>query len=310
MGKGLAMLRRNHLGAMLACRWSVLRLLAFVLLLGSSSLAHAGTDFCSSYPLVGGFHVIDGNDPGLNPLTLPSSIGIDSNCYFKNFQVSAKWPQGLTSTLNFKDEGQAYLAIFENVYYSGNMACAVTDTKIWFVNNAQYDPNNSCQSLFIPVETVGKQTPGPSASVGVPFTYTLTVPVMFDPATGTYYFQPSLNTLSNATIYDDLTTTGASLTYVSNTAFLVNGATRTPIGPLTLGAAPATLSALGIPASDNTKHIVFSSDFNAALSNVTAGTQVEIQMTVVLDNVPANAAGTQFTNIAKWWFGRVIDGVA
>ena len=107
------MLLRDHLRAMVAGRWLVLRLLTFVLLLGGAHSAHAGTDFCSSYPLVGGFHVIDGNDPALNPLTLPSSIGIDSNCYFKNFQVSAKWPQGLTSTLNFKDEGQAFLAIFD-----------------------------------------------------------------------------------------------------------------------------------------------------------------------------------------------------
>ena len=143
----------------------------------------------------------------------------------------------------------------------------------------------------------------------MPFTYTLTVPVMYDPATGTYYFQPSPNTLSNATIYDDLTAIGASATYVSNTAFLVNGGTRTPIGPLTLGATPATMSSLGIPASDNTKHIVFSSDSNPALTNIAPGTQIEIQMTVVLDDVPANVAGTQFTNTAKWWFGRVIDGV-
>ena len=96
---------------------------------------------------------------------------------------------------------------------------------------------------------------------------------------------------------------------LSNTAFLVNGATRTPIGPLALGATATTLSTLGIPASDSTKHIVFSSDANAALTSIAPGTQIEIQMTVVLDNVPANAAGTQFTNTAKWWFGRVIDGV-
>lgn len=289
-------------------RWLVLRLLALVLALGGAHPAYAGTDFCSSYPLVGGFHVIDGNDPSLNTLTLPSSIGIDSNCYFKNFSRSAKWPQGLTSTLNFKSDG--FVAIFENVYYSGNMACSVTTTKIWFVNNAQYSANNSCQSLFIPVETIGKQTPGPTATVGVPFTYTLTVPVMYDPATNTYYFQPSVNTLSNATIYDDLTATGASMTYVSNTAFLLNGGARTPLGSLTLGATPGTLSALGIPASDNTKHIVFSSDLNPSLGNIPAGTQVEIQMTVVLDDVPSNVAGTSFTNTAKWWFGRFIDGVA
>ena len=132
---------------------------------------------------------------------------------------------------------------------------------------------------------------------------------MFDPATGTTFQTPSPNTLSNATIYDDLTAIGASATYVSNTAFLVNGGTRTPIGPLTLGASPATLSSLGIPASNNTKHIVFSSDANAALTSVAPGTQIEIQMTVVLDDVPANVAGTQFINTAKWWFGRVIDGV-
>ena len=299
---------RNHLSAMVGGRWLVLRLLAFVLLLGSTSLAHAASAFCSQYPLVNGFHVIDGNDTALNVLTLPSSIGIDASCYFKNFPISSKWPEGLTSTVNFKADG--FLAIFDNVYYSGNMACATTTTKIWFVNNAQYKPNNSCQDLFIPVEAIGKQTPGPTATIGVPFTYTLTIPVMYDPATNTTYLQPSVNTLSNATIYDDLTATGASLTYVSNTAFLVSGATRTPIGTLLLGANSTTLSTLGILASNNTKHIVFSSDFNQALSNIAPGTQIEIQMTVVADNVPTNVAGTQFTNTAKWWFGRVINGVA
>src|SRR5512139_4121733 len=99
MGKRVAMLWRDQLSAMLGGHWLPLRLLAFVLLLGGASLAHAGTDFCSGYPLnAAGFHVIDGNDPTLNVLTLPSSIGIDSNCYFKNFPISPKWPQGLTST--------------------------------------------------------------------------------------------------------------------------------------------------------------------------------------------------------------------
>ncbi|AMO23702.1 isopeptide-forming domain-containing fimbrial protein [Ramlibacter tataouinensis] len=286
--------------------WLVVRLLALMLLLGGASSAQAGADFCSGYPVVNGFHVIDGNDPALTPLTLPSSIGMDANCSFRNFPISAKWPQGLTSTLNFKSDG--YLAIFENLYFGGNMACATTTTRIWFVNNAIYNPNNSCQDLFIPVEAIQKKAPGPTATIGVPFTYTLTVPVMFDPATNTTYAQPSVNTLSNATIYDDLAAIGASATYVSNTAFLVNGGSRTAIGPLALGASPATLSSLGIPASDNTKHIVFSSDANPALTSVAPGTQIEIQMTVVLDDVPSNVAGTQFTNTAKWWFGRVISG--
>lgn len=293
----------------------LLRLLALVLLLGGGSVAHAGTAFCRDYPVVNGFYVIDGNDPALTPATLPSSISIDSTdqfrCYIKNFPISAKWPQGLTSTINFAN-GTTGLVIFENVYYSGNMACSNTQVKIWFANGAYYAPgnNNACQELFIPIEAVRKQTPGPAATIGVPFTYTITVPVMYDPATGTYLFQPSVNALSNATIYDDLTAIGASATYVGNTAFLVNGGTRTPIGPLTLGATPATMSSLGIPASDNTRHIVFSSDFNPTLTNIAPGTQIEVQMTVVLDNVPANVAGTQFTNTARWWFGRVIDGVS
>lgn len=292
-----------------------LRLLALLLLLGGASVAQAGTAFCRDYPIVNGFYVIDGNDPAITTATLPSSISVDSTdqyrCYIKNFPISAKWPQGLTSTINFAN-GTTGLVIFENVYYSGNMACSNTQVKIWFANGAYYAPgnNNACQQLFIPIEAVRKQVPGPTATIGVPFTYTITVPVMYDPATDTTYLQPSPNTLSNATVYDDLTALGASATYVGNTAFLVSGGTRTPLGSLALGATPATLSSLGIPASDNSRHIVFSSDFNAALTNIAAATQIEIQVTVVLDNVPANVAGTQFVNTAKWWFGRVIDGVA
>jgi len=40
-----------------------------------------------------------------------------------------------------------------------------------------------------------------------------------------------------------------------------------------------------------------------------AGEQLEIEVTVVLENTPANMPGTVFTNTAKWSFGRLIDGV-
>lgn len=302
-------------GALRAARGLLLRLLALIVLLCGASAAQAGTAFCRDFPLVNGYYVIDGNDPALTPANLPSSISIDAvdqfSCYIRNFPVSAKWPQGLTSTINFAN-GTTGLVIFENVYYSGNMACSNTQVKIWFANGAYYSPgnNNSCQDLFIPIEAVQKRSSASTATIGVPFTYTITVPVMFDPATNTYFSTPSVNTLSNATIYDDLSAIGASATYVGNTAFLVNGATRTPIGALTLGATPATMSSLGIPTSDTTRHIVFSSDFNPSLTNIAAGTQIEIQMSVVLDDVPANVAGTQFSNTGRWWFGRVIDGVA
>lgn len=302
-------------GALRGARWLLLRLMAIVVLLCGASASQAGTAFCRDFPLINGYYVIDGNDPALTPANLPSSISIDAvgpnSCYIRNFPVSAKWPQGLTSTINFAN-GTTGLVIFENVYYSGNMACSNTQVKIWFANGAYYAPgnNNSCQDLFIPIEAVQKRSSATTATIGVPFTYTITVPVMFDPATNTYFSTPSVNTLSNATIYDDLSAIGASATYVGNTAFLVNGGTRTPIGALTLGATPATMSALGIPTSDATRHLVFSSDFNPSLTSIPGGTQIEIQMTVVLDDVPANVAGTQFSNTGRWWFGRVIDGVA
>ena len=37
--------------------------------------------------------------------------------------------------------------------------------------------------------------------------------------------------------------------------------------------------------------------------------QILIDITVVLEDVPANAPGTQFVNTAKWDFGRLIDGM-
>ena len=42
---------------------------------------------------------------------------------------------------------------------------------------------------------------------------------------------------------------------------------------------------------------------------IPAGRQFVIELTVVLDDTPANAIGTQFINTAKWDFGRLIDGV-
>ncbi len=293
----------------------VVRLLGILFLLGAANFAHAGTDFCSQYPLdaSGTFHVIDGNSASLDVLTLPSSIGIDANCYFVNFPISSKWPSGLTSTLNFKDDG--FLAIFENVYYSGNMACATTTTKIWFVNNATYNPNNSCQDLFIPVETIGKAIPGPTATVGVPFTYTLTVPVLYDPSTNTYYNQPSANSLIDATIYDDLTSlqgpnltaTGASLTYLSNTAYTISTTgVKTAIGPLNLYIGTKAYTDMTVT-GDNTKHLLFDYSNNPALQSIPAGTQVVIELTVVLDDVATNTTGASFINTANWWFGRRIN---
>ena len=314
----LTSLRGSLFSGAIGARWLV-RLFALVLLLVGNSAVRAADASCSSFPLdANGFHVVDGNDPSLTPATLPSSISLDvDKCYFKNFPISAKWPNGLdtgtgpTGNVNFDGNTTLGLTIFDNVVLRYNFSCPNTTQRIWFVNGSVFDPHNglrNCANLFfIAVEKIRKQAPGPTATVGVPFTYTLTIPVMFQPdgaGGGTEFNQPSPNTLSNATIYDDLTAIGASATYVGNTAS-ING---TPIGSLnlTLGTPPGVSDPI---VGDATKHIVFSYANNPALTNIPAGTQIQVQMTVVLDDVPANAAGTQFTNTAKWWFGRVIGGV-
>jgi hypothetical protein len=45
------------------------------------------------------------------------------------------------------------------------------------------------------------------------------------------------------------------------------------------------------------------------LANIPAGSQVVIELTVVLNNTTNNVAGNTFINTAQWWFGRFIDGV-
>jgi uncharacterized repeat protein (TIGR01451 family)/fimbrial isopeptide formation D2 family protein len=181
------------------------------------------------------------------------------------------------------------LAIFNNVYYSGNMACATTTTKIWFVNpGAIYAPNNSCQSLFIPVEKIDKQSPAPSAAIGVPFTYKLTIPVMYDPTTGTVIStNGSASDLHSITVTDDLNATGADLTYLSYVAYWKGSGTSVPL----------TFSNVG-------GVLTFSN-----LPIVPAGQQIVIEITVILNDTSTNVVGKVFTNTATWSFGRLIDGV-
>lgn len=259
-----------------------LLLILYALLLGTASPAAAAEKFCSDPPYFG---VIDGD---IRPV--PTQITVDRDCTFKNFPQS----NPLTSTINFHtNDPSIYLIIFENVYYTGNMACANVNHRIWFANSSYYGSNNACQDLFIPVETIDKKNPAgqTTALVGVPFTYTLTLPAM------SLGGGPSFNDLHSVILWDDLTATatGADLTYLSNTAYLVNGGTTTPLGSL-------------INAGDN-KHVEFNKTANPALALIPTGSQIVIHLTVVLDNTARNAPGTQFVNTAKWQFGRLIDGV-
>ena len=103
------------------------------------------------------------------------------------------------------------------------MSCnAVQGHKIWFTNGSSTGIHANCQNLFIPVEKINKQNPAgqTTAAVGVPFTYTLTSPVLFDPYTGNVVNNSgSPNDLHGITMWDDLNATGASLSYVSHRAY-------------------------------------------------------------------------------------------
>lgn len=255
------------------------------LLLGAVSPVQAGTDMCSFYLKnpTDTVAVVDGNDPFVRANLPGSSFGIDMNCQFVNFPISPAWPNGLTPTLNFytPDKTTIYLGVFDNVWYSGNMACANIDHKLWVVNSEEGAFSGACQDLMIPAETITKRSPAASATIGLPFTYTLTLPSMNFPA-GT----PSSHDLGNITVWDDLAATGVDLTLVSLSAHYKGSTTALPVTQL----------------SDSTNRYL-----HFTLPNIEARSQVEVEVTAVLNDTPANLPGMQFINTAKWSFSRWID---
>ena len=267
--------------------------LLYIYLLFLPVVSQAG-EFCSASPFFG---TIDGSNAS-HLAALGTQITIDTDCNFVNFPAGNE----LTVTLNFQtNDDSVYLITFDNVVFTGNMACANIDHRIWFVNGSDYGSKNNCQDLFIPVEAIDKQNPPtPTVGIGDPFTYTLRVPVLYDPVTGTYINNAgSANDLHSITITDDLTATGANLTLVGTPTitWVSDGSPVTHTfsnvgGLLTFEIDPASNPGVIIP----------------------AGEQIEIKITVVADNT--NVAGTQFINTAKWQFGRLInidldgDGVA
>jgi uncharacterized repeat protein (TIGR01451 family) len=255
-----------------------LLLLFFALMIGASPEAQA----CQAF---GG--LIDGF---VDPVP-PSQIQIDGNCTIRNFPAS----NPLTTNFSFFTQpgqtNERWLIVFDNVVHTGQMACSsVLGHKIWFTNGSSSSIQEGCQNLLIPVEKINKQNPAgqTTATIGVPFTYTLTIPVLFDPATGSVIdFSGSLNDLHGITVWDDLNTTGADLSYVSHVAYWLDDGTPVPHTFANVGGA-LTFDAIPI---------------------VAAGRQFVIELTVVLDDSPANVSGTQFINTAKWDFGRLIEGV-
>jgi uncharacterized repeat protein (TIGR01451 family)/fimbrial isopeptide formation D2 family protein len=278
-------------GAGAGRRWIGFQLLTLLLLLGTAFHAHA--DDCSAYPLVGGVHTIDG-DTGVAP---PSQLYIDTNCTVQNFPVTRPF----SSNISFQTQpGQTVdrkLVIFDNVYHTGEIACnSVAGHKFWLVNGSvsvKLATFPNCNNLLVPVERIDKRSPGAYASIGVPFTYRLNIPVLYDPATGKVIIDDgSNNDLHTVVITDDLNATGVDLAVVG-----------TPTVTWRTTGAPVPVSYTNVG-----NLLTFVIDPTNTGVQIPAGEQIAIDITVVLNDNPAvNTQGRQFTNVANWSFGRAID---
>src|SRR5213592_2111382 len=265
-----------HVGA--GHSWIAILLFAFAMSLLTATPARAQSDGCVS--TYGG--VIDGK---VSPVP-PAHIQFDGNCIIRNFPASNPF----TSNSSFYGNNPtSWLVIFDNVVFTGNMSCDKSQGNfIWFTNGSVSGLKPNCQNIFVPTEKIDKQNQAgqTTATIGVPFTYKMTIPVLFDPLSGTVINSSgSPNDLHDITVTDDLNATGADLTYVSQRAYWLNG---TPI--------PNTFSNVG--------GVLTFGNFPV----VSAGQQFVVEVTVVLNDTPGNVPGKQFINTAKWQFGRLIGG--
>lgn len=261
---------------------AVLLLAAAAVLSLAARPAHAGDNCVADY---GG--VINGQ---VTPIP-PSQVQIDGDCTFENYPAS----NPLTTNISFYTQpGQnnlRWLVIFSNVDFIGNISCdKVQGNAIWFVNGSTTTVRPDCENLFIPVEKIDKANPAgqTTAAIGVPFTYKLTLPVLYSPLSGSVIDgSGSTHNVYHAVITDDLNATGASLTYLSYKAYWKGSGASVP---LTFSNSNGVLTFSGLP-------------------EIPAGQQIVIEVTVVLNDTPANVPGTQFSNTATWTFGRYINGV-
>lgn len=282
----------------------VAQVFAVILLLGTSGIAEAVQYNCSDYPLINGFHVIDGEVPTTPPFPpsspAPDNIKIDVNCRIQNYPQG--YPGGFNTNFSFdNNDPTPYLVIFDNVFHTGNMSCnTVAEHKIWFTNGSSSKIlGGSCQNLLIPVEMIDKRAlEGPggneitSATVGVPFTYNLTIPVLFDAGSGTVINgEGSLNDVHDISVRDDISSAalGVDLTYLGHTV---------------------TRESNGAPVAHNFSNVGGLLTFDNFQPNILpAGEQIIIEIEVVLEDTPLNAPGSAFINVAEWEFGRFIDGI-
>lgn len=252
-------------------------------------------------------YIVDGSNQAIvdyfaaNNIT---QITIDTDCVFANWDP-------LKVTLNFQtNDPSVYLIVFDNVIYEGNMACANINHKIWFTNGSFQKASKACQDITIPSEYIDKAVPAGKATVGIgeTFTYSLTMPYIDpgvwggDPSPPTNYSSP--NDLYNVILYDNVSAaatgiggaTGAELSIVSIEAYK-NGNKGDPVIWTNDGQTAALCND-----ANNSKELCFK------LTPLLASRdQINVDITVLVENAPVNINGTQFANTAKWWFGREID---
>lgn len=259
----------------------LLRWPAILALLAAAMPAQA--ENCSDFPN----GILDG-DTGIAP---PDQIQVDRNCTIRNFPADNPLDTNFSFYTQPGQNEDRWLVVFDNVVHTGQMSCnSVHEHIIWFTNGSSTAIQEGCQNLLIPVEKIDKRNPAgtTTAAVGVPFTYTLTIPVLFDAGTGTVIDEfGSPNDLHSVTIIDDLNATGADLSYVGHVAYWED--TGLPV-------AHTFANDNGLLTFDN-------------FPIIPADDQIIIELTVVLEDTPSNTVGTQFVNTAKWDFGRLIDGV-
>ena len=256
-----------------------LLLLGLALLVVGARPAHAqSSSLCDA--TYGG--VLDGN---VTPV--PSNLQIDGPCTIRNYPASNPYGGNvsLLSTTNT-------LLIFDNVDFIGNISCDnVHNNVVWFVNGSITRQHVlQCTNLFAPVDKIDKQNPPgpPLVAIGVPFTYTLTFPLLVSATTGRVVNPNGSNQdVSQVTVTDNLDATGVSLSYVSSSAAWKGSGAAVPF---TVANAGGLLTFSGFP-------------------TIPAGQQIVLKVTVVLnDAVPPNSPGTQFTNTANWTLGTVVNG--
>jgi uncharacterized repeat protein (TIGR01451 family)/fimbrial isopeptide formation D2 family protein len=261
------------------------RLFVFALLCFGAAAAQAQAVDCSDFPNA----TLDGNvDP--NP---PSNININTNCTVRNYPADNPLTTNFAFFTQPGQNNERWLIIFDNVVHTGQMSCnAVLEHKIWFTNGSSSTIQEGCQNLLIPVEKIDKQNPpgNNTAAIGVPFTYRMTIPVLFDPAgdvNAVIKTDGSVNDLHGVTIWDDLNATGVDMTFLGYQAYWES--TGQPI--------PHSFTNAGGFLTWEIEPII------------PADEQFVVEITVVLEDTPTNLPGTQFVNTAKWDFGRLIEGV-